>query len=144
MDILKEEASDGLYIEQSIETGFKEAAGWAKFIAVAGMIIAGIVGVMSLTIGTKLEAALNEGYVYSGTAGFLWILAVLLFAVSFFILCILLYRFANRMQAAIIATDQYEFIEAMKSLKNSFKAFAILFAVYFLLFIGSNIADLIK
>lgn len=141
-----EEAASRLYIDSSIEENFKESARWAKFIAVSGMVMSAIGIVMSFTLGGRIESALNEGFVASrpGAAGFLWVMVILLAAISFFVVCVQLFRFALKMQAAIKTSDKYEFIVSMKNLRNTYKVIAILFSIYFLLFIGAAITDFFK
>ena len=139
-DILPE---DELYIDHGIENNLKETGKWAKYIAVTGMVFSGIAVVVSFTLGGRIEGALNSGFIMSGTAGFMIILAILFFAIAYFILSHYMYRFANRLLTAIHTSDRYEFVESMRHLKNTYKVMAILFSIYFLLFIGSSISDFI-
>ena len=136
--------SAGLQIDYTTMPVLKESASWARFISVAGMIFSGIALVMAFIYASRVESALNEGFMRSGTAGYLSVLALILFAVSFFVLCNYLFRFANRMLTAIGTADKYEFVTSIRHLRNTYKIMAILFSIYFLLFIGSSIADLIK
>lgn len=145
MDLLDDLQENGLHIDAGIENNFKEAANWAKFISISGMVISAILAVMSFTLGARVEAALNDGFLRSGAAGagYLWIIVILLFSIALFILCIYMFRFANRMQSAINTSDRYEFVESLRNLRNTYKALAILFSVYFLAYIGATITDLI-
>lgn len=142
MDLLDDLKENGLYIDAGIENNFKESANWAKFISIAGMVISAIIVVMSFTIGGRIEAALNDGFIRSGGEGYLWVLVILLFAISLFVLCIYMFRFANRMQIAVNTSDRHEFVESLRNLRNTYKALAILFSVYFLAFIGASITQL--
>ncbi len=146
MDLLDDLQEDGLYIDAGMEKNFKESANWAKFISIAGMLISAILVVTSFTLGSRVEAALNDGFLRSGAAGagYLWVLVILLFSVALFVLCIYMFRFANRMQLAISTSDKYEFVESLRNLRNMYKALAILFSVYFLAFIGATITKLIS
>ncbi|MBC7936662.1 MAG: hypothetical protein H7Y86_15030 [Rhizobacter sp.] len=134
---------NNLYIDEGIESHFKESGKWAKYIAITGMLFSGIALVASFTLGGRIEGALNSGFIMSGTAGFMVILAMLLFAVAYFILSHYMYRFANKLLVAVDTSDRYEFVESMRHLKNTYKVMAILFSIYFLLFIGGSIADFI-
>ncbi|RYY50911.1 MAG: hypothetical protein EOO06_02325 [Chitinophagaceae bacterium] len=136
--------SEGLQVDYNSLPVLKESAQWAKFISISGMIFAGIALVFSFTMGGRVESALNEGFMRSGTAGYLAVLGILIFAVAFFVLSNYLYRFANRMLIAIQSADKYEFVEAMKQLRNTYRILAILFSIYFLLFLGTLFANLIN
>lgn len=132
-----------LHIDHNITTHLKETAGWAKFLGVCGMIFSGIAVVFSFTMGGRIESALNTGFLNSGKPGFLLVFVILFFAVGCFILSLFLYRFAAKIQAAILATDKYEFVASIRNLRNIYAAISVLFGLYVLLFVLNIIKEFI-
>lgn len=141
MDILNDIEKGDLYIDAATESSLKETAGWGRFIGIAGMAISGFAAVLSFTLGGRVESAMNEGLIRSrmGTQGYLWALVILLAALAIFVVSYFMFRFSNKLQSAVNAADQYDFIDSMKQLRNTYRIMAILFTVYVLLSVGNSI-----
>lgn len=138
MDLLENIEHNKLQVDESVTVHFKEIIGWSKFLAIAGMILSVLVVVFSFALGARIESALNSGFMDSGTAGFLVILALIVFAVTYFTFSYFLYSFANKMQLAVDTADKFEFINAMRSLRNTYKIMGILLVVYVSLFLFNS------
>ena len=133
-----------LHMDDSIHRHFKEIIAWSKFLGIAGMILAVLALVFSFALGARIESALNSGFMNSGTAGFLVIFFILLFAGAYFMLSLFLYRFATNIQLAIETCDKYEFVNAMRNLRNTYKIMGILFTIYVSVFLINSVLYLIK
>lgn len=131
----------GLSINSNSKEHLSEAARWARFLAITGMIMLGLV-VLLMLVGstfffssfTNLSGASFGG---GGTMVFLafWVIAAA--ALWFFPLLFTL-RFASKMKAALATDDQQLLNESFQNLKITFRYLGIvtiiIVALYALVF----------
>lgn len=115
--------------------GFMETARkWGFFIAIFGMVIAGIIAIVAIFASSALSMAMGANF-GSGI-----IIAVYLFmAVLYFIPCFYLYKFSNYLKMANQSKDALHLENAMANLKSFFKFIGIfilvILSIYALIFL---------
>ena len=122
----------GVYISENSARSLVEITKWSKFIGISGMIVSGILVVMAFIFGGRIEEALSQGITGMGTAGFVALLIMFLFAVVYFTMSLFLFRFATQGQSALASFDKFELTRAIKNLKNVYMIAAIVTTVYIL------------
>src|SRR5690606_35157917 len=105
----------------------RESAKWAKFIAIVGFILCGIMVLVALFAGTILAASMSTAMgeaagIGGGVITFIYIVA----AALWFIPCLYLFRFASAMQVALRNNEQEKLSNSLKNLKSHFKFIGIL------------------
>lgn len=125
----------------------KEAAKWAKFLAIMGFIFCGIMLIAALFAGTILSSSLSqvetssqESSLFNKLSGGITVVYILL-ALIFFIPYLFLFNFASKMQTALRNNDQINLNTSFKNLKLCFKFWGILlviilcfYALFFIIF----------
>lgn len=144
-----------LAVQEISFTHLKEAAGWARFLAIMGFVgsaLLALAGTSMLFFRARVysygadHAEINRAY-YKG-AGSLNLLALIYFAgaVLYFFRCLLLYRFADRLKYSLDVSSQDDLALAFNNLKKMFRYTGILtivvVALYLILFFGAMIAAL--
>ena len=123
----------GFGIDQSSRAHLYEAAKWAKFLAIVGFVMCGLIVVVAIFAGSifaMLSNSYNEGYRSSAalTGGMGAFLAI--FYIGIAILCFLpylfLFRFATRMKTALNTNDQLTLNTSFQNLKIMFRYVGIL------------------
>jgi len=117
----------GFGIDTSSREHLSEAAKWAKFLAIVGFVMSGLIAVIGIFAGSLfnlMTRRYSEGYgdtsaITGGLAVFMSILYVGI-AVLVFLPYLFLYRFATRMRTALSTNDQ-------QTLNNSFQNLKIMF-----------------
>ena len=118
-----------LHLDQQSFVNLKEAAKWARFIAIIGFIISALMVLFALFAGTLLSS-MGAGFgdfsmIGSGLiAGFYLVLALIWFFPNLF-----LFRFSSQMQQSIRLNEQIKLQQALTNLKAYFKFLGILFLV---------------
>ena len=133
-----------LQIDPFTSNHLSEAAKWAKFLAIIGFIVCGIMALMGLFAGTFMGTFLSSG---SGVdmpgagaaAGIAATVFLLLFVLLYFFPCLYLFRFATRMQRALRTNDQQQLVSSFANLKSTFKYLGIVtiifIAIYAMMFV---------
>ena len=126
----------GLGFDQSIKSHLAEAARWAKFLALVGFVICGLIVILSFFMGTILSSMgsyndLDDG---AGLGIFLTII-YLAIGVLYFFPCLFLFRFAINMTAALNTNDQLTLNRSFQNLKIMFRYVGILTIVVLSLYI---------
>lgn len=109
-----------------------ETARWAKFLAIVGFIIAGLLLLAAIFAGTflgKMSGAGLSGSQSMMGAGFLSAVYIVIAAI-YFVMCLFLYRFAAKMQIALQSTDQDNFNLSLHNLKLVYRITGIIVIVY--------------
>ncbi|MBC7848277.1 MAG: hypothetical protein H7Y31_01010, partial [Chitinophagaceae bacterium] len=88
-----------LQIDQQVSSYLSETAKWAKFLAILGFIMCGLLVVIGVFASSLLARFSNDGYAAGMSIVFTIIYMVL--AIVYFFPCLYLYHFANKMQRAI-------------------------------------------
>ncbi len=132
----------GLTIDPETQAYLKETAKWAKFLAIVGFIMAGFMVIMGLFMGTMMST-LGSG-MGGDVPGFpMWIMSAIyiLFAILYIMPMLYMYRFATKMQTALLHENQTVLTSSFENLKSLFK-FAgimtiIMLALYAVMILGS-------
>ncbi len=122
-----------LHVDYLAGSHLRETAKWAKFLAIVGFVICGILIIVAIFAGTFL-GTMGGGLGSPATpsflgAGFLSAIYIVI-AVIYFVLSLFLYRFANKMQVALLSTDQDNFNVALYNLKLVYRITGIIVLVY--------------
>lgn len=120
-----------LQVDQIAASYLKEAARWAKFLAILGFIFCGFFVLFALFAGSFMAAAFSTmGAGRSGLmsgAGFSII--YIAFALLYFFPCLYLFNFASKMQTALRSNDQEVLNASFKNLKSSYRFVGILMII---------------
>ena len=123
----------GFGIDQSSRAHLSEAAKWAKFLAVVGFVLCGLIVVIAIFAGSlfaMLANSYNDGYSSSaqltgGMGAFVTIFYIGI-AILFFLPYLFLFRFATRMKTALNTNDQRTLNTSFQNLKIMFRYVGIL------------------
>lgn len=110
-----------------------KGAGWAKFLSIIGFIVAGIIAIMALCIGTVFSSLsrLNPaGSMIPSAVGSVVTIIYLAIAAVIFVLHLFLFQFASRTQKAIAYNDAELMDGGIHRLHSYFKALGIIMIVY--------------
>ena len=133
MEQSQETSLFGFGIDQSSRAHLSEAAKWAKFLAIVGFVMCGLIVVAAIFAGSifaMLANSYNEGYGGSATltGGMGAFVAVFYIgiAILFFLPYLFLFRFATRMKTALNTNDQLTLNTSFQNLKIMFRYVGIL------------------
>jgi hypothetical protein len=120
-------------IDQASRAHLSEAAKWAKFLAIVGFIMCGLIVVVAIFAGsifTMMSGSYNDGYRSSArlTGGMGAFVAIFYigFAILFFFPYLFLFRFANHMKNALNSNEQLTLNASFQNLKIMFRYVGIL------------------
>jgi hypothetical protein len=117
-----------LQIDHNGSAFLKEAARWAKFLAILGFIFCGLYVLFALFAGSIFATAFRSfgsaGVAYSGS-GFISLFYIA-FAILYFFPCLYFYNFAVKMQAALRENNQDQLNGSFKNLKSCYRFLGIL------------------
>src|SRR4030095_5238472 len=123
----------GFGIDQSSRAHLSEAAKWAKFLAIVGFVMCGLIGVLAIFAGSFLALmsnSFNDGYSsstrLSGGMGAFVAIFYIGIAILFFLPYLFLFRFATRMKTALNTNDQLTLNTSFQNLKIMFRYVGIL------------------
>jgi hypothetical protein len=123
----------GFGIDQSSRSHLSEAAKWAKFLAIVGFVMCGLIVVIAIFAGSFLALmsnSFNDGYGsstrFSGGMGAFITIFYIGIAILFFLPYLFLFRFATRMKAALNTNDQLTLNTSFQNLKIMFRYVGIL------------------
>ncbi|MBS1655224.1 MAG: hypothetical protein JSU05_10295 [Bacteroidetes bacterium] len=134
MEQNQESSLFGLSIDTNSKAHLAEAARWAKFLAIIGFIVCGLVVVFGIFFGT-IMSTLGSGAGYgrysemqamgSGLGAMMAVLYILI-ALLYFFPTLFLYRFATKAKAALASNDQETLNVSFQNLKKMFRFVGIL------------------
>lgn len=123
----------GFGIDQSSRAHLSEAAKWAKFLAIVGFVMCGIIVVIAIFAGSFLAMmtnTYNDGYSSStkltGGVGAVITIFYIGIAILLFLPYLFLFRFATRMKTALNTNDQLTLNTSFQNLKIMFRYVGIL------------------
>jgi hypothetical protein len=120
-----------------------EAARWARFLAVVGLIVCGLMSLGGLFVMLSgSNSVSNMDGRFSTYGGRMQGLFVFLFALLLFFPCLYLFRFGSKMRTALAGNDQSALTESLRNLKSHLK-FNGIFAIIFLGFYALAVAGLV-
>jgi len=129
MDTQQDSSLFGLNIDPNVKNHLSEAAKWAKFLAIVGFVICGLVVLMGIFAGSFLASmgrySSSESEI-TGAMSTLLAVVYILFAVLYFIPVLFLYRFATQMKIALASNDQGVLTTSFQNLKRMFRYVGIL------------------
>jgi hypothetical protein len=117
-----------LQVDQQSSVFLGESARWARFLAILGFIMCGLIALFGLLAGTILTgtmSSMNMGGA-SMLGGSLGALVYIGAAIICFFPFLYLYRFATKIRVALGNNDQVTLSESFKNLKSYFKFYGIL------------------
>jgi len=117
----------GLGIDPAAKAHLAEAARWARFLAIVGFIMCGLVVVVGIFAGSIFGTMASS---FGGTAGltpggvgfsaFFAVIYIVMALVIFFPY-LFLFRFANKMKTALVSNDQTTLNTSFQNLKIMFR-----------------------
>lgn len=126
------EEQQQLHVDETAKAYLLEAARWAKFISIFGIVVFGLMimgGVSIMLMGSVIAGAIAMG-VSPFTIGFIYIVMSLVYLYPM----IALLRFSTRIKMAIVTENHTVLHEAFRFLKNHFKSIGILIIVMIFLY----------
>lgn len=120
-----------LQIDHQSIVFLRDAARWAKFLAVAGFIFCGLFVVVAVLVMSLLSSLFNSvGAQGTYGIGALPIAFVyVLIAVLNFFPCLYLYNFAARMQAALQSNDQDQLNTSFKNMRAFYRFVGVMMII---------------
>ncbi len=133
-----------LEIDANGKSHLSETARWAKFLAIIGMVMCGLMVIGGIFVSAAMTGAMNdlERGGYPGTAGTpgmgaAMMVVYIIMAVVYFFPCLFTLRFANHMKSAIANNDRTSLNESFKNLKVTFRYMGVITIVFLSLFLIS-------
>jgi hypothetical protein len=127
----------GFGIDQSSRAHLAEAAKWAKFLAIVGFVICGLIIVLSFFIGTLFSTSMSR-YDTAGLGSSFGIIITIVYlgiGILYFFPCLFLFKFANNMITALNSNEQITLNRSFQNLKIMFRYVGILTIIVFGLYI---------
>jgi hypothetical protein len=122
-----------LQVDHEASNYLRDAARWAKFLAIVGFIGCGLVVLFGLFAGTIFARLYNvpgmEGAAVSGL-GAGYAIFYILMALLYFFPCLYTYNFGRKMQVALRSNDQTQLIQSFKNLKSCYRFLGILTIIW--------------
>jgi hypothetical protein len=128
-----------LQVDHQATAYLGDAARWAKFLAIVGFILCGIILLVAIFAGSFFagtfgrlggESGVN-GMAGVGAAGGAFITIVyIIIAALYFFPCLYLYNFASKMQTALRSNDQEQLNNSFRNLKACYRFLGILMIIY--------------
>ena len=134
----KETSLFGFGIDQSSRAHLAEAAKWAKFLAIVGFVMCGLIIVLSFFIGTLFSTSMSrygDSAAFGSGFGIIMTIVYLSFGVLYFFPCLFLFRFANNMIVALNSNEQITLNRSFQNLKIMFRYVGILTIIVLALYI---------
>ena len=133
MEPIQNLLSSDLQVDPIATSHLKETAMWAKFMAVVGMVLSILIGIMALFIGS-IMATLSRGYGSNSAlagmgTGILTIYYLFIGAIYFFT-SLFLFRFATKMKQALFTSDQENFNASLLNLKLVYRIMGIIMIIF--------------
>ena len=128
----------GFGIDQSSRAHLAEAAKWAKFLAIVGFVMCGLIIVLSFFIGALFSTSMSrygDSAAFGSAFGIIMTIVYLSFGVLYFFPCLFLFRFANNMIVALNSNEQITLNRSFQNLKIMFRYVGILTIIVLALYI---------
>ena len=122
-----------LQVDHEASIYLKEAARWAKFLAILGFIGCGLVVLFGLFAGSifarlysraGMDGAMVSGY------GAGYAIFYILMALLYFFPCLYTYNFGSKMQVALRSNDQTQLNQSFKNMKSCYRFMGILTIIW--------------
>lgn len=113
-----------LNLQQITRAHLREAARWARFLAIIGFVLCGLFILGGVFMGALMDNTM--GVAGSAVFGTAMTLVYVIIAVIYFFPCLFLYRFANRMTHSLNGNSQEDLNDAFLNLKSFFRYLGII------------------
>lgn len=137
METTQTNEDKSLLIDWTARQHLSEAAKWARFMSIVGFIgcclllVIGLFAAAFLSLGNPLRNVdYSSRYSARPFAGFVYLIG----SVLFFFRCLYLYRFADKMKAALVSDDQELINASFLNLKKMYRYTGILTIVIICLY----------
>ena len=120
-----------LQVDQTAMAYLRDAARWAKFLAVAGFIFCSLFVVVAILFLSILSSLFNS-VGSNGVAGIGAVpisLVYILIAILNFFPCLYLYNFATKMQVALTANDQEQLNVSFKNMRAFYRFVGVMMII---------------
>ncbi len=135
----------GLTVDSDSRAHLAESARWAKFLAIVGFVVCGLIVLLAIFAGSLLASFSNRyrdfGEPSMDTTGMGIFISILYIgiAVLYFFPCLFLFRHATYMKNALVTNNQETLTKSFQNLKVMFRYVGILtiilLSIYLLIFI---------
>lgn len=120
----------GLSINENTKVDLADAARWARFLAIFGFVMCGLIALTGFFAGSILSMFADSGEMeelegMSSAVGVGMAFFYILIAAIYFIPCLFLFRFANKMKIALSSNDQEALNNSFQNLRSMFRFFGI-------------------
>jgi hypothetical protein len=109
----------------------RDAARWAKFLAIAGFIFCGlfvVVAILFMTVLSSLFNSMGASGVAGVGGGFIGVVYIGIAVLNFFP-CLYLYRFAASMQVALGSNDQAQLNSSFQNMRAFYRFVGVLMII---------------
>jgi uncharacterized membrane protein YjgN (DUF898 family) len=135
-----QESIFGFGIDSASRSHLSEAAKWAKFLAIIGFIMCGLIVVFSFFVGAIFTGMsgynqYGDSQAFSSGLGTIMTVMYLGIGVLYFFPCLFLLRFANNLQTALNTNEQHTLNRSFQNLKIMFRYVGILTIIVISLYI---------
>ncbi|MET0392499.1 MAG: DUF5362 family protein [Chitinophagaceae bacterium] len=137
MDQQQDSPLFGLSVDPVSKSHLAEAARWAKFLAIVGFIMCGLVVLVGIFAGSffsmfssRYSSYDNDVAFSSGGVGIFMAVLYIGIAILYFFPCLFLYQFAAKMKVALQSDDQDTLNVSFQSLKKMFRFVGILTIIF--------------
>jgi preprotein translocase subunit SecG len=129
-----------LSIDPIAKAHLAEASRWAKFLAIIGFIICGLMVLAGLffqsvfsSMSSKYQGY-NEAQFETEGFGAAMVIAYVIIAVIYFFPCLFLYKFATKMKIALATDDQDALNNSVQNLKAMFRYVGIITLIFVVIY----------
>lgn len=135
-----QESLFGFGIDLTSRVHLTEAAKWARFLAIIGFIMCGLIVIFSFFIGALFSGMsrydrYGDSQAFGSGFGMLMTIIYLAIGVLYFFPCLFLLRFANHMLTALNMNEQHTLNRSFQNLKIMFRYVGILTIIVISLYI---------
>ena len=119
-----------LAINENNKGDLADTARWARFLSIVGFVMCGLIVLIGFFAGSIFSMFANTGELeelggMSSAMGAGMAFFYVIIAAIYFIPCLFLFRFANKMKLALSSNDQMALTTSFQNLKSMFRFFGI-------------------
>ncbi len=117
-----------LQVDQQASVFLAESARWARFLAILGFVMCGLLVLVGLFMGSFFAGRMSSMNMGGSSmfSGGLFTFIYILIALLYFFPCLYLFHFGSKMRTALRNNDQEILLESFRNLKSCFKFYGIL------------------
>ncbi|MDP4151575.1 MAG: DUF5362 family protein [Bacteroidota bacterium] len=124
-----------LQVDHQSSSYLADTARWAKFIAIVGFVLCGLILLVAIFAGSMLASFSRfggggvDGVAAAGLGGFVTVVYILI-GLLYFFPCLYLFNFATKMQVALRNNDQEQLGQSFRNLKACYRFIGVLLIIY--------------